>query len=478
MSRSIAAAGSSRYADRQAANVSSLVDSREYRGLWWLPGRENDQLAGTLAIDQGKVALELLGHFGQQLLSDTGRERTYGLALEEHPRIVGLTTDGKCVTLEGHQASPYTLNFPGIATATYRRDVALIGKHFASDETIGFDEIAIHASDLSAWTQVSGFRNKIGMEKHKSKDALVFTNVDIRFEAPDDVEIPLARGARAFIRFSGSSHGLRGGTDHVELCQEAALHLRFSKQLGLDEALDRVGQVRNFLSLAIGRPVAILGVTGYQDDHVREGSGALLPIEIVWELPYNPDPPAQVREPRDMLFTLSDAAPDIETVMTSWFAKQDRFAPVFNLFFGVRHHPNLTLDVRFLLYAQALETYDYRRRRSPGKKTLAGRMDDVLNRCRTVSRRVVGGGSGDQAAFIEEFKTTRNYYTHYNPKLEKKAARGAALALLFFQAQAILEMALLRELGFGCRAIDGILVRADRYTEIDHFKALVASEAE
>jgi hypothetical protein len=357
---------------------------------------------------------------------------------------------------------------------TYRRDVALIGKQFADGEDIGFDEISIRASDLNAWTRVSGFHVQIGMEEHE-KDYLVFSNVDIGFDAPDDVEIALARGERAFIRFDAPSRGIRAGTDHVELRQEAALHLRFSKRAGLGQVFDRVAQIRNFLSLAVGRPVAILGVTGYQDDFVRETAGTPRPIELLWELPYNPDPPSRARDPREMLFTLPEATPEIATVMKSWFAKQVRLEPVFNLFFGVRHHPSVSLEVRFLLYAQAIETYDYRRRRKPGTRRLARRVGDVLNECRTVAKRIVGSESGDQANFIEAFKTARNYYTHYNPKLEQRAARDAALFLLYIQLQTIIEMSLLRELGFGCRSIDAILERAHRYEQIERVKTIVAA---
>jgi hypothetical protein len=41
--------------------------------------------------------------------------------------------------------------------------------------------------------------------------------------------VPLARGERAFIRFNAPSEGIRPGTNHVSLKQEAALHLRFAK---------------------------------------------------------------------------------------------------------------------------------------------------------------------------------------------------------------------------------------------------------
>ena len=55
------------------------------------------------------------------------------------------------------------------------------------------------------------------MEKHEEKDYYVFSNVGIRFEAPDDIEISLARGERAFIRFNAPSQGIGPGTDRVAL---------------------------------------------------------------------------------------------------------------------------------------------------------------------------------------------------------------------------------------------------------------------
>jgi len=100
----------------------------------------------------------------------------------------------------------------------------------------------------------------------------------------------------------------------------------------------------------------------------------------------------------------------------------------------------------------------------------------ILEGCPNVTARIVGDEGIN--AFSDAVKWTRNYYTHYNPKLEKKAATGAALLLLTIQLQAIIEMSLLRELGFTRRAIDQIMGRVGRYREISHLKAIVAEEAQ
>lgn len=91
----------------------------------------------------------------------------------------------------------------------------------------------------------------------------------------------------------------------------------------------------------------------------------------------------------------------------------------------------------------------------------------MLTTCATVSRKIVGN---DLDAFTAHLKVTRDFYTHYNPAKEPKAAKGIGLLLLTVQLRTLVEMAFLRELGFGHRAIDSILTRARRYEEIDHFK--------
>jgi hypothetical protein len=77
--------------------------------------------------------------------------------------------------------------------------------------------------------------------------------------------------------------------------------------------------------------------------------------------------------------------------------------------------------------------------------------------------RIAGSASDDEKTFVDVLKLARNYYTHYNPRLESRVARRAAPNLLFVQLQAIIEMSLLRE-----------LERTGRHAQITHFKSVVA----
>jgi hypothetical protein len=62
-------------------------------------------------------------------------------------------------------------------------------------------------------------------------------------------------------------------------------------------------------------------------------------------------------------------------------------------------------------------------------------------------------------------RVARNYLTHYDPLLKTQAPEGAALYPLTVQLQALVELCLLLELGFGCDEIDRFFVRARRYEE-------------
>jgi hypothetical protein len=444
-----------------------MLEPHEYKGQWWPPEDDSKPLPGTLSVIEGKAILELIGNFGHPLISKSARSRAYSMNLEEKPRILGVSTDGKPITLEGLSEAGQKIHIPGLPTADYRARATLVGKHFDEGEEIAFDEIAIGASDLNTWTQVSGFAMSLGTEPLDEEGHVAMVKTDISYEAPDDIHIPLARGEEIILRFTARSEGLGGRAEQVSMRQEAALHWRFSKPAPLASVFSRVSQIRNFLSLAVGRPVSITSVLGIQDDYKRDGTDFPRPIELYWEIPHNPEPPERRRHPREMLFTLTEAQPDASTVIKRWLARQDRLEPVFNLYFGTLYHPSLYLEVRFLAFAQALETYDFRRRRKPGNKTLAERTHDVLRQCLTVAGRIVGS---DAEAFVTDFKNSRNYYTHYYPKLKKKAASGVALLLLTVQLQAILEMSLLRQLGFPCRAVEEILERGRRFAEIEHFR--------
>jgi hypothetical protein len=451
-----------------------MLETHEFKGYWWLPGAEEDKLSGDLRIERGRARLDVLGSFGQTLLSETPREKTYSLDPSDQDRVLGISSGGKRITLERLSSGDTAISIPGLRTASYHAEVAIVGEHFAHGRRVAFDEIAIELTDLNEWTGVSGFELSTEFERLDPGGSMGFASLAARYEAPEPIQIPIYRGEEMSIRFAAVTNGLRGETDHLDIRQKAALHLYFKRKAGLEKILERVAQIRNFLTLAVGRPVSVLAGAGFLEPAVSGRARAARPIQIYRELVHNPEPPPGRRRAGEMFFSLAQARPEITTVIRRWLGRQRRLEPVFNLFFGSIYHPSLYLEVRFLAFAQALETYESRRRRSTSKRSLREKMRALLGDSKTVTRQIVGPEVED---FLDLLMDTRNYYTHYNPRLEARAASGTGLLLLTLQLRATIEAAMLRELGFGGLEIDEILERTRRYEEISHFRAMLGEES-
>src|SRR6266545_230052 len=142
-----------------------MIETYEYAGFWWLPSDDSQRLSGTLRIVRGRATLDLLGDFGREVIDQTETETTYAGMVASQPRILGLTTDGKAVTLEGCFAANSKMNFPGIPTTTYLPGVVLVDAWFGDGEAVEFDEIALRTTELDAWALVSGFSNSISTEE-------------------------------------------------------------------------------------------------------------------------------------------------------------------------------------------------------------------------------------------------------------------------------------------------------------------------
>ena len=267
-----------------------MLERHEYKGLWWLPSDEETKLSGTLTVTRGEAELELLHHFGHKLVSEGKKQKAFSFSLEERPRIVGMTTTGDAITLEGGGLASPTLHSPGIATSTYRPPWVLVGRAFAEGEEIGFDEIAVQMSDLDTWSFVSGFsRPHIAPGEPEAGLKGLF---DIQFERPPAIEIPLDDGEYAQIEFAPGHSGWGAVTTSITVSQTAWLRLRFAQRHSLNHVAKRVGQLRNFLCLAVGRPVAVLSVTGF-DGSYRRDSDRPIPIQLLWGIPHNPEQPTQ-----------------------------------------------------------------------------------------------------------------------------------------------------------------------------------------
>jgi len=159
-----------------------LNDSFIEEGYWWIAGREDEKVGGTLSFDPANgPVLKLLG-----LLHDlvASMDAALGAGGADSPTIYGVTTKGKPVTLLRAFNANRQLNMPGLAHETWKANILVVGIHLDSEEEplflrsyVRFESIedwlghrpftSIHDSDAKTITVVASKPQQSHLADHK-----------------------------------------------------------------------------------------------------------------------------------------------------------------------------------------------------------------------------------------------------------------------------------------------------------------------
>lgn len=96
--------------------------------------------------------------------------------------------------------------------------------------------------------------------------------------------------------------------------------------------------------------------------------------------------------------------------------------------------------------------------------TLKERLEELLNNYSNDTLKKV---IKDPADFIKKVKDSRNYYTHFDSKLKKKAAKGGDLYYLTERMKLLLTCCLLNIIGFNNNLIQQLL-KKNEYRHYNH----------
>jgi ApeA N-terminal domain 1 len=461
-----------------------MLEPKEWRGIWWDARNAEVTVGGVLTFSQDEAELQLLGQLGS-----FGSELS-PFAPIDRPRICGVTTDGKEITL--HRCIPRSARIgAGAPEERHHVDVILVGATYAAEEDILFDKIHFRFTHLDQWAGVSGFHSGLEWKDNKTVEA-----VNVTYRPPAPVTASLSDGSDISISFSWAWSGVEAVTTEARIEQRAELVVTFASPTEFSNAITIGGKLRNFLNLAVGRPVHPVQIVGVVNPPAEPEADPLtglerrpLAIEAFYRLSDEADPADLARKvyPEKMPFSLDEVRETLGNRITTWLDKYELLKPTFDLYFGVVYGAMRYLEPRFLTLAQAVETYHRRTTakmqlasaagnahpaRPRKEPTLRERLQDLLQRCPQVTAKLIS----EPESFIDHVVKGRNYYTHYDESLQGRAPQGIKLLPLTAQLRALTEMCLLLEIGFSPSEIDAIFERSERYREVDHLLNVTAEE--
>jgi len=258
----------------------------------------------------------------------------------------------------------------------------------------------------------------------------------------------------------------------------------------LEEYWETMYHIQNFLSLGVTEAVHPLVIEGVTEAHTitLEDKTYRPPISIFYKLPaiYQVSKPLM---PFHMLFTFKDISESFEVFLKNWFDKAEMLKPVYDLYFGTLYNPRMYLQHAFLSLVQAVETYHRRTMRNyelpedeyqsriaeilnavpsgyekwlkwklkySNEPTLKQRLEDILE----AFSEFLNGFIENKSSFVDKTVYTRHYLTHFDPDLKERSAEGEELYRLTQKLKVLLQICLLKELGFSSDSVRGLISRA------------------
>ena len=441
-----------------------LPEPIESSGYFWLPEDSSNKFPGTLRISKsGRTTLELQGN--SQALND-----------EDAIRFVG-TIDGlRQVTLERCVCLSSSFSADGMSKWTFEVDLAFIGMQFNQCEEATFEMASFSIEGLDTWLDISGIQFNEG--KRRSVYEMPFS---IDFELPSPIELSLSEDFSLHFYFEPSLPPITFSTvTEATVKQKAYMYLEFNNPLPVEDIHSFILRIRNFFCFIMAQDIAVESLT-VRTTRTQGNSIGLrnqkfpIPIQVYFESPHTSEHTPEIYR-QHMLFSYADVKDEIETILKKWLESYERFKPTFDLYFISNFDPDAYIEVRFQSLTQGLESLHRRMCQETvmSDDEFNGIRDAVLATCpsdrkewleqrlnyanelslRQRLNRLIGpfrdhfGNSQQRGIFVNRVVSTRNYLTHYDVSIENEAAMGRNLYVLCEKLDALLQLNLLRVIGF------------------------------
>jgi len=351
----------------------------------------------------------------------------------EVPALLGVTVEGERVTLLRVESHALHYSIEGGHTAAGRAHTAIIGLHASSADNVRLHWLAAQFTSMTEW---------LGTEAFDLLGAFA-RGGEIQYTTPNPQVVAKSRG-KTFSVY-GDVGGLEEKTRRatsVSLRQRTWVDVRARTRRPLAELQEDIFRFGAFLSFVCGRDCPATELVGEVTVPAEMfGEIKRSPYrDRVWVLFHRAVGDLEPTNPRFMLFRYPYAENVAFRPLARWFRRAPLLEPVYNLYLSAIPTQSPKLEYRFLALAQALDAYYFRRfRKEPA-------FVDVVRALVNELPRSVRRGVPDRFAVL--VKDTRHYFTHWNPRYEQKAAKGDDLIAVMFGLMVMLELLLLRELGF------------------------------
>lgn len=380
------------------------MGERIYKGYWWKPDSPDEQIAGTLTVDdRGNIKLELLGYF-------EGEEKV-GFYLESKDQKVIF---GRCYAPNGHMKdvslthcrSSFSYNFSSKFPLTrYTCSFALIGVHVRSLKDAEFFKAQVEFQELAYWCPPTNI-----LASYSEEAITVKINIADN-EERTKARIKLEDGTQLLLRDVSTYT-----PDYPKLNISQDTYLEIQKEnISVGDVFRVVRCLERLLSVAVLYPVERSAITLYSRrvcQDMENGEKFYHPIELVSF--FYKDKIEQGKKNPDYLFRYEDIADGFGEMFNRLYTDENIAQILSNLIASLEKKRVFTSN-DFLIVAQAVDGFAIRFRKEGDFKEQLKSLRDEFSSIKKMKL---------TNEDIEAVKGSRHFYSHIL-KMEKKEVKGA-----------------------------------------------------
>lgn len=443
-------------------------------GHFWLPDKTDKKVSGRLTIkDKAEIRLEITDRFKsfKEELTGYHPERING-EVEKH----GYVTLENCIFLNRSLSGT-------VSKSIISAQSLYLGVAYNEGENPTFNTFSFEIDCLNEWHGCSGFEIDLNIENHSAS---------VAYQRPKRIDLWSNADIKLGIRFSWSSPGTPSN-GKFEISENSYFHIESTKPRPISDFARIAHRISHLFSLAYDQTVAISNVrtTSESLKHVSaNGTPYAHIIKVFYPALSHNEHPLKIHR-FHMLFRMPDIIENSQAIFSSWFSAYDHFTPALNLYFSAQSGIHKFLDSRFLALVQALETYHRRTSKTKtftpeefellrwslleatphdyqnyikgrlthgNEPSLPARIREMLNEYADLF-----GSSKSRESLVRKVAAARNYYTHFDTSLENQVMEGIKFWQLCQKMDALMQLMLLKEVGFDSDKIRAIVAGSDRF---------------
>lgn len=439
-------------------------------GYWWLPEKESEETAGTLTIGEtGSITLELFGSMEPDIVS------RFEEGIREYETILGITENGKQITLSKCYRKTISEHFPGFPREIIKSKLALIGHHIPTRADLEFNRIIFSNPDLTEWIKTPATTVRVDLHNK---------TVDIAFRPVDEESFRIDDNTT--LKTEHHYNIPTGANRHIEtkITEKVFFSISTNQKKDIFELFNIAHKINNFVSFATcaSLPISALALSS---NEITVDEDKNKPKRLEFYIESLPNKLTRKKYDEDgVLFNFPSIRGKFEKIIKHWLMRYEEISPCFHLFFSTIHN-SLYLDQKFLHLIQGLETLhrriyggeqvpedEYKKKIDAILKLvpeehlewLSGKLKygnepNLRYRLSDLTKTNYGliGNSRKIKSFINLTCNTRNYMTHYDKSLENKYARGRKLFSITTKCELIYYVQFLKLIAFDENEIKSII---------------------